>query len=76
VFGFVEGLAPSNPSLDKVKPYLDAFTSLVAGTKNGVVKIVVNVKQGSATGAPSATTPSTTASTTDTNANSSYFPGG
>ena len=67
VFGFIEGLAGSNPSMAKVKPYLDAFTSLVAGTKNGVVKIVVNVKQGSAAvvdDAPDAP------STTETNADS------
>jgi hypothetical protein len=80
VFGFVESLAPNNPAIGKVKPYLDAFTSLVAGAKNGVGKVVVNVKQGSATGLPSTTTPNTTPnttpSTTDTNSNSAYFPGG
>ncbi len=44
ILGLVDGLLASNAQYQKVKPYLDPFTSVIAGSKDGVAKIVVNVK--------------------------------
>jgi hypothetical protein len=56
VLAFADQLASSSANYNMIKPYLDRFTSLIAGYSNGVAKIVINVKPG---GAPITTTPST-----------------
>jgi Protein of unknown function (DUF3352) len=56
VLSFADQFAGSNAAYEKVKPYLDRFTSLIAGYSDGTAKIIVNVKPN---GGPITTTPST-----------------
>jgi len=77
VLAFADQFAGNSASYQMIKPYLDRFTSLIAGYSDGVAKIVVNVKPN---GGPITTTPSTAPPTatvaSDSSDSGSYFPGG
>ncbi len=63
VFTFVDAFAGGNAQYEKVKPYLDSFTSVIAGYSNGTAKIVLNVKP---SGSSTSTSPTPTTATEPT----------